>query len=323
MASKTQTQTKAKQTVKDKPMNEVKNPLLPGKVIYVKPIIRPNHMLPDNHSGNWMYDNTGMSFTARLDIESGQIMEPLTVEERKFFEDPSRASEHGLDFQPGDLSAKKTKNNFWKNFKVRIVKKAKGPLSESNILFKLDLGNPHDYFKYAVLKTWNGPGGKVAIGINDKYSRATNRIVLVEKEEEHKTSINIINKEEEANKFFYSINHSVNDMRDFLKAYNLTFRMHVDVPEDGSIDWFKVEVKKLINTELDKVLSLIREKDLYKDKVFMVRALKHGLVKIDKYKNYATPDGVPLGQDMEEAIKNLNKDENQDLLMQIKAKLDQ
>jgi hypothetical protein len=321
MTSKTQTKTK--QTSKGTMSDKVKNPLQPGKIIYVKPIIRPNHMLPANHSGNWMYDNTGMSFTARLDINSGQIIEPLTVEERKFFEDPSRADEHGLDFQPGDLSAKKTKNNFWKNFKVKIVKKAKGPLSENNVLMKFDLGNPYDYFKYAVLKTWDGQGGKVAVGIDNKYSRATNRIVLVEKEEEHKTSINLINREEEANKFFYSINHSIDNMRDFLKAYNLTYRMHVDVPEDGSIDWFKVEVKKLINTELDKVLSLIREKDLYKDKVFMVRALKHGLVKIDRNKNYATPDGIPLGQDMEEAVKNLNKDENQDLLLQIKAKLDQ
>jgi len=313
--SKAKTETKTEN-------KEVPNPLKEGKVILVKPVIRNNYLLPKNHSGNWMYDNTGMSFMARLDRNTGQIIDPLTVEERKFFEDKSRASEHGLDFKPGDLSAKKIENNFWKKFKVRIIKKAKGALSEDNVLMRLDLSDPYDYFRYAVLRTWDGAGGSVAVGLENKYSRGTNRIVLVEKDEENKTSVQIINKEEEANKFFYSINHSVEDMRDFLKAFNLTYRMSVDVPEDGTVDWFKIEVKKLINNELDKFLSLIKQKDLYKDKVFMVRALKHGFVKIDRNKNYATSDNIPLGQDIEEAIESLNKDENQDLLLQIKAKLD-
>lgn len=302
--------------------NVVKNPLQEGKVILVKPVIRPNYLLPSHHSGNWMYDNTGMSFMTRINPDTGQIIDPLTVEERAFFEDRTRAGEHGLDFEAGDLSAKKLKDNFWKTFKVKIVKKSKGPLTEDAVLLRLDLSDSYDYFRYALLKTWDGAGGKIAQGMNNKYSRGTNRLVMIEKSDEGKASVELINKEEEVNTFFYSINHSVDNMRNFLKAYNLTYRASVEVPEDGTSDWFKVEVRKLIINELDNVLKLIAEKDLYKDKVFMVNALKYGFVKIDRNKNYATSDNIPLGQHMDEAIKNLNKDSNQDLLLQIKAKMD-
>jgi len=296
------------------------NPL-ENRVILVKPVIRATRITPKGHSGNWLFDNTSIEFCTKLDINSGNMVEPLSAKEREFFENPENRNIHGLDFNPGDLSANKLKDNFWKTFKVKIIKKAKGAIPEEATLMTLDLSKPYDFFKYKILLTNDCEKGSVALGMENKFSRASNRIVLVEKDNENIDTIKKLDILETVNKFFYSINSSADNLRNFLRAYNFTYRAHVETPEDAGLDWYKIEVQKLINSNLSNVYKLIVDKSSYKDKIFIITALKNNLIKIGKYKNFETQDGVDLGRNLEEVIVNINSDEFQDLLMLIKTKI--
>ena len=61
---------------------------LPNKKIHIKPIIKKGKWLSEEHSGNFMYDNTTAIITVPISAQTGQLVDPLTKEEREFF-DPS------------------------------------------------------------------------------------------------------------------------------------------------------------------------------------------------------------------------------------------
>lgn len=294
---------------------------LPNKIILVKPVIRETTMNPKNHSGNWMYDNGRIAITPRVSPENGQIVNPLTKEEQEWFETSKDAKVDGYDFKLGDLAANKRTDNFWEEFNVQIIKKTRGPIKEDEVLMTLDLSNPSDYLKYAVLRSNDAPGGPVAVGADRAYARASTRIVLVEKNAEFNRTVEDIDKMEEANKFFYQINNSVQEMTNFLRIYNLENHVNADIPTDASSAWCKQEINKLIVSDVNKFLSVIKNKDSYKDKIFVITALKNELIRLGKGGAFFTIDGDFLGEDMSEVIGYLNKLEHQELKLQIKAKL--
>lgn len=294
---------------------------LPNKIILVKPILRYSTINPKGHSGNWMYDGGQLDIVARLDSLTGRIVDPLTQEEREFFEKSEEAKELGLDFKPGDLSANKSKDNYWENMSVKIIKKAVGPISEDTVLHKFDLSDPHQYLQYAILRSNDASGGVVAQGLDNAYNRASNVIVLVEKDAEFNKTVEDIDKFEKVFKFFMSINNSVEEMINFMRIYNLTNKVSADVPNDVNSNWCKTEINNLITKNTDKVLKVIEDKLSYKDKTLIISALSHNLIKIGKGGAFFTMEGEFLGEDMEETIMFLNKPQNQELLLQIKAKL--
>jgi len=310
--------TKVKTELKKEVKEEFK---LPDKIILVKPVIRETTMNPKNHSGNWMYDNGRIDLTPRVSPENGQIVNPLTKEEQTWFESSSEARIDGFDFKLGDLAASKRKDNFWESFNVQIIKKTRGSIKEDEVLMKLDLSNPSDYLKYAVLRSNDAPGGPVAVGADRAYARASTRVVLVEKNAEFNRSVEDIDKMEEANKFFYAINNSVKEMINFLRIYNLENHVNSDISVDSSSAWCKQEINKLIISDVNKFLDVIKDKDSYKDKIFVITALKSELIKLGKGGAFFTKDGDFLGEDMSEVIGYLNKLEHQELKLQIKAKL--
>ena len=94
---------------------------LKTKKIIIKPIVRQGDWLPEGHSGEFMYDDTAMTLTVPISSATGRLMDPLTDEERKFFEDKSQS---GLSFEEGDLNINK-KGNHWENRIVTLSKNFK------------------------------------------------------------------------------------------------------------------------------------------------------------------------------------------------------
>jgi len=316
-------QVKSDVDVMEKPESKNSYNPLEKRTILVKPVIRTNRRFPESHSGNWQYDNTSLKLMARTDASSGTIIDPLTPKEREFFENRDKSYIHGLDFEKGDLSARKKKNNFWEKFSVKIEKSGVGPMEEDDVLLELDLSKPFDYFKYKVLLANDGPKGMVAGSESKKNSRTSNRIMLVEKNAENKVQVDTFNKESRARKFLYSIDNSAKDMYNFLRAFKLLNKSYnEEVPKNQSADWYKVEIDKLIKRSLNEVVSMIRDEDYYKKIVFVVEAVKSGLILIDRNGYYTDLNSEVLGQDMDSTIKKLQTDEKHDVYLQIKAQLE-
>jgi len=127
--------------------------VLPNRRVFVKPIIKKGKWLSEEHSGNFMYDNTKMTITVPISSQTGELIDPLTPEERAYFED-KKAS--GLAFEPGDLSTFKKSNpsqgtyNYWHTYDYRL-RKDQSIVDQQTVLDILDLSKPMDYIKYKVL----------------------------------------------------------------------------------------------------------------------------------------------------------------------------
>lgn len=297
---------------------KVKSPLI-NKKIFVRPIIRQTRFIKGNHSANWQYDNTVIQLVPKRDRNSGMIPSPLTSEERAFFEDSSRYNEHGLTFKQGDLA---TNAKFWTNFEVKIRKDQDGVMKEDTNLLTLNLKDAYDYFKYKVLLTNADSKGVVAANLDEKYARKSNKIVLVEEDAYDRTTLIKRDKLKEANKFFYSIDSSPEDMKDFLYVCHYSIKDYRKVPEEVDSNWLKTEIQKLIDTKLDDVLAIIKDKSDYKDKVMFQKAIKNGDITFDANKEFRAVDGTWLGTTIAQALETLNDEANQTLLLKIKAQLE-
>lgn len=124
---------------------EVKAFSLPDTKVHVKPILRSGRWLPDGHSGSFMYDHTSITIQLPLDKDTGRLKNPLTDQEKEFFE-----THPDLDMEAGDLSPHKKKDNFWHNFRV-VIRKSDNIVNDDTILMTLDLHDPIQYLQYKVL----------------------------------------------------------------------------------------------------------------------------------------------------------------------------
>ena len=193
MAKKEEVMVKASEKA-DKPFS------LPNERVHVKPILRSGRWLPDGHSGSFMYDNTQMAIQVPLDKDTGRLKNPLTKAEQAFFE-----SKAGLDLGESDLNPYKKKDNFWQDFVVS-VRKSDNIVDDKTILMTLDLSDPIQYLQYKVLLLNSAPGGLVAPSWEERFARATYRIVLVHQGQESKDKVKKADKMQKAYKYIGKIN---------------------------------------------------------------------------------------------------------------------
>lgn len=308
------TETKTKTTAK----KQVKSPLRNERIL-IKPVIWANKLINSKHSGNWQYDNTSLLVTVRIDPISGMLIDPLTKEEREFFENPELS---GMSFKPGDLSARNKNDNYWENYEYRLHKESTGAIKEDDILAELDLSKPEDYFRYKVLLTNSGQKGFVSEGWRNRYNRGTNRIVLVNEGEKYYDSLNKANKLKIANKFFYDIDHSVEKMTNFLNVFYLENKDYRKPPTDAGNDWYKSEIQNLIDKRVDDVIRVVQGDD-YELKTMVNKALKNGVLRFNGRTGIdIEATGKPIGNTLSEAIRYFKDDKNQNDLLKIKGVLE-
>ena len=319
MADTIEKQTSEKK--KQRKPSQVKNPLKNERIL-VKPVIWTSKNFGKQHSANWQFDNTGLLITVKADPNTGMLKEPLSKDEREFFEDPSRHNEHRLTFGKGDLSVRKKEDNYWEEYEYRLRKQSDGSLDEEEILDELDLSKADDYFKYKVLLTNSGPKGIVAEGWGNRYSRGTNKLVLVSEGAKHVDALNKANKMKEVNKFFYSIDNSSEKLFDFLNVFYLENKDYNQPPSDAGHDWYVAEMQKLVDKRPDDILKIIKNEDDYQMKILVHRAIKNGILTFNGRTGIDdTATGKPLGSDISDVIKFLQQDKNQSYLLKIKGVL--
>jgi len=274
---------------------------LPNKKIHIKPIIKKGKWLSEEHSGNFMYDNTTAIITVPINAQTGQLVDPLTKEEREFFENKKVS---GMDFKEGDLNIHKKTNqltgefNHWTLFEYRIHKN-QGVLDDASVLDTLDLSNPVDYLKYKVLLANGLPGGSVSPSWDKRFDQGTYRLSLMDAAVEDDISANKADKLGKAWGYYTSIQNSRVKMHELVSVYWLENRKAIKPEDNANIEWLKKEISKIINENLDGFINLIESN--YEEKLLIHTALKCGALRLNG-KSFQTADGIPLGDSLREAI---------------------
>jgi len=274
---------------------------LPNKKIHIKPIIKKGKWLSEEHSGNFMYDNTNVTITVPISATTGQLVDPLTKEEREFFEDKKIS---GLAFNEGDLNVFKKTNhltgevNFWTMFEYRIHKN-QGVLDDASILDTLDLSKPMDYIKYKVLLANGAAGGTISPSWDKRFDQGTYRLSLMDASVEDDISANRADKLGKAYGFYNTISNSRIKMHEVISVYWLENRKAIKPEDNANIEWLKKEIVKIITENLDGFLNLIESN--YEEKLLIHEGLKYGALRLNG-KSFQTADGEPIGDSLREAI---------------------
>jgi len=267
---------------------------LPKRKVLVKPILKEGRWLGKGHSGNFMYDNTKLILTVPISQSTGQLIDPLTPEEREYLENKQLS---GMDFNVGDLSPYKKPDHrigsipFWYNFEYRIIKN-QGIIDENTILAELDLSNPTDYINYKVLLANSGNGGIVAKSWDERFDQGTYKIVLVESTYAVETKASKADKLAEAYKYFGKMMSSQSKMYEFLSIYWLENKNALKPHKDAKIDFLKSEIQGVIDKDIDGFIKLMSEG--YDEKLVIHQGMVSGAL-TRSGNTFMTFDGTPIG----------------------------
>lgn len=294
---------------------------LPNKKVFIKPIIKKGKWLSESHSGSFMYDNTRMTITVPIDGRTGELKDPLTKEEREYFESKKSS---GLDFQEGELSPYKkadprnNKYGYWHTFEYKLLK-SMTMVDDKTILDMLDLSKPIDYIKYKVLLANSGNGGIVAPSWEERFDQGTYRIAVVDAMYEEETKANKLDKQTEAHKFVAKIVKSHDKMFEFLSVYWLENRNAIKPSVDSTIDWLKAEIMKVLEKDVDTFLSIVNSN--YEEKLLIHNGMVCGAIK--RYgQAFQLPDGTPLGNSISEAISYFKDEKHNEEKLKLIAQID-
>lgn len=294
---------------------------LPKKIVYIKPIIKKGNWLNEGHSGNFMYDNAKLIVTVPVSADTGELVDPLTKEEREFFESKELS---GLDFNKGDLSVYKKTNqrtgdyNYWHIFEYRIIKN-QGIVTDKTELDRLDLSKPMDYLKFKLLMANSGFGGIVAPSWDARFDQGTYRIALVDSDYEEETSASKLDKKAEAYAFAKKISKSHTKMFEFLSVYWLENKNAKRPSIDSSVDWLKAEINKLIEDNLDEMLNVMNSN--YEEKLIIHNGMKCGALR-RVGTTFMFADGTPIGNSIMEAILYLRDERHNEEKLRLIAQIE-
>jgi len=278
----------------------VKNPLK-KEIVFIRPVRRKGGWLAEitqteNHDGAFLYTGSWLVYKGIVRHSESLIkIDPLTDEERDFFESP----EGRLGFKKGDLDINKRENNYWDTFEVRFDKFGG----------KLDLNNPLEYLKYKFILTYHNVFAK------DKESIQGTHKFYCEVEGD---VVNDINKKAERKAKAYiegaSMIKSTEKMRRFLSVYGKR------VPETITIEAMTAEVNKIIEKDTIKFLEILEDSD-YDLKGFIADAVEIGAI-IKKTNRYTLPGGDLLGVSIGETVAFFKQKINSDIKLSIKSQID-
>ena len=289
---------------------------LPTGKVLVKPILRTGKWLPDGHSGSFMYDHTSLKLQVPMDKNTGRLKDPLTPEERTFFE-----TDAGLDLEKGALNPYREKNNYWHRFIVSI-RKTDDVVSDKTVLMELNLNNPMDYISYKVLLLNSAPdGGLVAPSWEKRLHSGTYRIALQHEGQQHTDKIKKADLMKKAYKYLSKIDSSSETMFDFLTIYYLENAKSKRPSVDSDKDFYYSELQDLIDNDLAGVCEIIDDTDNYDYKLMVHRGLKVNALKFTG-SNIETIDGIPLGKSLYQAIQWLKDDKHQDEYLRLKNQIE-
>lgn len=293
---------------------------LPQRKIMVKPVVWEG-WLDKGHSGVWLNDGAVMIVTVPTSRATGELIDPLTPEEREFFENKAKS---GMDFAPGDLSPYKKPDErtgyrpFWYEKEV-VIRKPDTIITSDTVLTTFDLSKPTDYLNYKVLLANSGIGGIVATSWETRFDQGTHRLVLVEEGYDAATKSRTAAEKIEAYGLLSKISKSQTKLYEFLSVYWLENRNAVKPSVDQKIDSLLADVEKIITENPREFIRLMNED--YDDKLVIHNGIRLGIIKLIGNTFVLNPDETPVGSSLKEVILYFKDDRHQEDKMKLLAQI--
>lgn len=273
---------------------------LPVGKITVKPIIKSTYLVPDvNHKAAFLVPGAKRRYTAPISRSTGHYSNVLTDAEKDYFE----SALAGMDLKQGDLSVYKKDNSFWDTFGIILTKEG----------ITLDKSNPYQYLQYKVLLANTEEIAQSMEDVRNKR-KATYKFVLVDAHEADRISAKEADIEEHAWASFGDIKNDRNKMFDVLRIYGRKPSI------DATDNFLRSQLKERLKEDPKEFVSIVDDPNL-DTKVLVENAVTVGA--LQKRSNaYSLPGGDKIGTTLYEAAMFLNKPENQEILLQLQAKVD-
>lgn len=283
-------------------MGEVKSVLLDKKVL-IMPVKRKGSFVPAGHENEFLFKHSTYKLGVPRQSRNGELVDPLTDEERAFFE----SKESGLSLEKGDLSIYKKDKNFWNNFIVTLDK---------NVM-ELDLSKSMDYIRWKVLLVNRD---LIAPSEAEAFSKGTYKFKISEQGAIEEAKAKKTASTKDAYMALGKIMDSPTKMRNFLNVYFFTRKGGKTIAPNATKEFLQVETEKVLEKDVKGFISTLEDKS-YDTKVLIYQALKaraitrEGLV-------YTTTEGDNIGDSLEEAIAFFDNPVNNEEIFKIKARIE-
>ena len=284
-------------------MNEKMTFQLPDKQVMVVPVRRKGGWLPDGHAASFLHNQAYWDFTVKENLNTGSFIDPLTKEEKAFFE----SDEAGLSLKKGDLNVHKKENNYWDDFHVKLRDEVR----------PLDLSNAKDYLIYKVLLTNDG---HIAPSAAEKFKKGTYKFAIVEEGHNNEERVTAASNKKEAYRFFGKIDNSSEKMKDFLSVYYTMKPGGKQVAPNAKQDFLIAEIEKIVEGDLTTFLKLAKDVN-YDKKVLIHNALQARALKREGM-TFTTPEGVEIGTTLETVIAFMDNPVNSEEVIRIKSRIE-
>jgi hypothetical protein len=285
-----------------KEAKEVKKFVLPNKKVVVTPVKRSG-WLPVGHEANFLFKDSKISYSVPVDERTGELIDPLTKEEREYFE----SKESGLALEKGDLSIYKKENNFWKQFSVKLDKNK----------LVLDLSNPMDYIRYKVLLLQKD---FVAKSYAERFDKASYKYYLAEEGQEQVEKASRANLMKDAYIAFGKLQDNITKLKDVLNVYYMNKGIVKSVQSTATREYIESEANSIIESDAKGFLEVVNDEYL-EDKIMLYKALKSRAIEKEAGK-YILPSGKVIGSSFREIVAFFNDDENAEELLKIRARIE-
>lgn len=282
---------------------------LPNVKVRLKPVKRvrgKNGEIHLKHEASFLFKDSKFVL-APVTYENGTYKNPLTREEQKYFENPDKS---GLSFMPGDLSVTKKENNFWSSKEARIT------LREESYI--LDLSNPFDYLKYAILRSHSR-----LVAMSPEYLEVNSPM----NKRSYKWVIEPMDyyKKKEAQNYFdtaeiYEFLRNIENNRSAMINMLTILEPKKKVASNSDVNFLIGELNKKA-IEDPRTFSRVMKDEDRNVKAILARAVRSMAVR-ESGGVYTLPTGELIGDNYQKAIDFLKDPENQKVLDTIKVKIE-
>lgn len=241
--------------------------------------------------------------------EKGYLTQPLTDEERKYFENILKIDLNHLEPDP--------KKNFWASDKAKIkFRKTTSKLESATVT--LNLNKPYDYILYKIALC----SPRVANSWNERFDRGEYLFVIEDEIDKFAEEMSYTDKEDFVQETLLNKKHHKKYLYDLLRLYG-TDKIYRTITIDTDTAVIYNELKKLIRNKKD-VLGLYNtmktDTKVFNTRVFLEDAITFGIL-IIRGNEYTLKGGQVIGYSKDDALAFFANPENQSVKLQIKSKI--
>lgn len=271
------------------------------KKVSVKPIHRDGGWVSSNHDSAFLNDGAVRDYTVPSKARGRVLVNPCPdfVQDKKTGIDDwqALADELGLE-SVRDLN-QNTPKGFW-------MREAESTVKMDKRGKYLNLNETRDFIEFLVLRSCSH---LIAPNWASRFDDGEFMFALVEEGEEIIDSVSNLEENKKAYAYLDKIDNSAEKMTDFLYVYYLTKKEAKKPPRNGTVDWLKAEVGKIIKNDLTIYLAILDDPD-YNLKLLIQRSVDSGALLKDKHR-YTFPGADSSVGNLEELIAYLDDEKNQ------------